>query len=245
MKLKNKDFIKLCQIKQKAQKCEKKFIEFAKARNKKPKTLNINSKEYNLYQEWAKLLYDLIVSIERTSYLFDVNECKVLENYYYKDLFVPNEYLYLKENLNYSNRKKSTESHIISLKFLLKAFRDSETHSENYEVKAGYQLFFLLVDEIILLELNKLVANVLNAKLDSLTFEEKNLLVSVDRDNLLYFYNIKNQFCTPEIEKLMNILDNNTYYEHKKRFEDFKNFVPTQDKIKGDIKNKNNNLNNQ
>jgi len=236
--MKEKDAIKLIGIIKNAKRCEKKLIEFGAARDNKPRVLDIKSKEYLLYEEWAKSLSDLIDDIENAKYLFNEEDCLKLKEYFNRELTIPEKYEYIVNEINWKKHQSKSRK-IVTLRMLLDAFRDKKTHSISCEKEAEYKLFCLVVDEIILLELFNLCRNVINNKTQKLTVDEQELLLKSDSDTIVGFYKIQEIFCSSEYQKLVENLDDKVYGECKDTFKKFQNFKITKDNIVLDKKDDN------
>lgn len=229
--MKEKDAIKLIGIIHNAKKCEKKLIEFGNARNNKPRVLPPNSKEYELYIDWVKTLSDLIDDIEKTKYLFDENDCLKIKDFFNQSLSIPTKYEEIVQEIDWNKHQKKDRG-IITLRMLLDAFRDKQTHSISCEKEAEYKLFCLVADEIILTDLFNIVSTTINHRTQILTDNEKELLIKLDSDNIVMFYKIQEMFSTPEYKEMMNSLDDSVYGEHKKRFQEFTDLKINKDNIK-------------
>lgn len=236
--MREKDAIKLIGIIKNAKRCEKKLIEFGTARDNKPRVLDIKSKEYLLYEEWAKSLSDLIDDIEKAKYLFNEEYFLKLKECFNREITIPEKYEYIANEINWKKHQNKARK-IVTLRMLLDAFRDKKTHSISCEKEAEYKLFCLVVDEIILLDLFNLCSNVINNKTQNLTLEEQELLLKADSDTIVRFCKIQEMFCTSEYQKLVDDLDDNVYGECKERFKEFKNFKLTKENIALDKKDDN------
>lgn len=228
--MREKDAIKLIGIVKNAKRCEKKLIEFGNARDNKTRVLDIKSKEYLLYEEWAKSLSDLIDDIEKAKYLFDQEDCLKLKEYFNRGVTIPEKYDYIVKEINWKKHQNKAGK-IVTLRMLLDAFRDKKTHSITCEKEAEYKLFCLVVDEIILLDLFNLCISLINNKTQKLTLEEQELLLKSDSDTIVRFYKIQEIFCSSEYQKLIDNLDDNVYGKCKDTFRKFKNFKITKENI--------------
>ena len=236
--MREKDAIKLIGIIKSAKRCEKKLIEFGNARDNKPRVLDIKSKEYLLYEEWAKSLSDLIDDIENAKYLFDEEDCLKLKEYFNREVMIPEKYEYIVKEINWK-KHQSKERKRVSLRILLDAFRDKKTHSISCEKEAEYKLFCLVVNEVILLDLFNICRNLINNKTEKLTLEEQELLLKSDSDTIVRFYKIQEIFCSSEYQKLVDNLDDNVYGKCKDTYKKFQNFKITKENIVLDKKDDN------
>lgn len=218
----DKDIIKFIGIVKNANECQKKLIKFGEERTGKPRVLDVDSEAYYLYEEWAISLSNLIDDIEKTKYLFDLNLYNELEKYFDSIIKIDDKYLNIASEIDWNNYKK-TRRNKITLRILLDAFRDKKTHSIKYDKEAEYKLFCLNVDEIILVELFNLCGQIINAKINKMTCDERSKFVKLSSDIIVKFYKIQEFFSNSAFQKAMGSLDDKVFKQQKDIYNNFLN----------------------
>ena len=206
-----RDFIRLININKNAKECKEKFIRYANEKDDKISNIFESSKKQMLYNEWVVAVSNLIDDIKNTNYLFDGHLYSEMEKYF-NSTISDNRYYKFIGDKNYRIRD------------LLDSVRDRKTHSVKTDREIEYKLFYLIIDENVMIKLFNYCARMIDKKIENLSFEDCEKLIKSDADIIIKLYKLQEYFNQPCLKKLVESLDDKKFKGHKEQYNKFINF---------------------